>query len=222
MKKKQNIILSLLILSVFIIPTVYSKDDNDNVGNPFIQIWEAITNLEIRVISLEETGSTLEAQLEALETEIASQNNEIESLKTRVTEIEQATQIEPSLCETVYSTTTTYLDYSVTEDYLEDMSITIDLPTDSKILAVLSVDVSLNNPWVYFKILDETTGNYLNPETYLIHKLDYQSATFHCTDNLEAGTHTICVKWSHQYHGGISYAYSRSLTIIAFPISTIP
>ena len=81
MNKKQIIILSLLTMSLFVVPSVYSKNEN----NPFNELWDAVNILAERVILLEEAGApdltALEARIEALEADNELLNQEIEALK---------------------------------------------------------------------------------------------------------------------------------------------
>lgn len=67
MKKKHISVLTILIASFLIVPTVYSKKG----GTPFNELWEAVNDLIFRVTALEEAGtpdiSELEARIEALE-----------------------------------------------------------------------------------------------------------------------------------------------------------
>jgi hypothetical protein len=78
MKKKYIPTLTIIILSLFIIPTVYSKKGS----NPLDELWEAVNDLIFRVTALEENSgdpdiSALEAQIEALESRVSELEREL-------------------------------------------------------------------------------------------------------------------------------------------------
>lgn len=54
MKRKQVILIALLVISLLVIPSVFSKPEN----NPFNELWEAVTNLRDRVTTLEQSPSS--------------------------------------------------------------------------------------------------------------------------------------------------------------------
>ena len=63
MKKKNVLVLSILIASFLVVPTAYSKKG----GNPFNELWDAINNLILRVTGLEENYEDLLERVAILE-----------------------------------------------------------------------------------------------------------------------------------------------------------
>ena len=63
MKKKYLLVLTILIASCLVVPTVYSKKG----GNPFNELWEAVNDLIFRVTGLEENYQDLLERVTILE-----------------------------------------------------------------------------------------------------------------------------------------------------------
>ena len=87
MKNKHILVLTILIASFLIVPTVYSKKG----GTPFNELWEIVNDLIIRVTTLEEAGtidiSELEARVEALEQDLRLNDPPIIEMELHTSEL---------------------------------------------------------------------------------------------------------------------------------------